>query len=193
MAFIIRAKTRLQNSSKLSLLCARVLVQPLRKYRQHPNSRLCHGRETTIQVPNGPLLSNRSYYLPISSRSKATLGTMENDTLSDVKSEGKDDVLSGLLGDASEGNKVVRDFRKVRSGRSLDDLAHLDYLGPELVQEHAHLFLPPEETQSWVDEVDDTLIGRSPPEEKVKHPWNTTPPPIKGTFSKHVTQTNTWT
>ena len=101
---------------------------------------------------------------------------MENDTLSDVKSEGKDDVLSGLFGDASEGNKVVRDFRKVRSGRSLGDLAHLDYLGPELVQDHAHLFLPPEETQSWVDEVDDTLIGRSPPEEKVKHPWNPTPP-----------------
>ena len=177
MAFIIRAKTRLQNSSKLSLLCGRVLLQPLRKYRQHPNSRLCHGRETTIQVPNGPLLSNRSYYLPISSQSKATWSTKENDILSDVKSKGKDDVLSGLLGDASEGNKVVRDFRKVRRGRSLDDLTHLEYLGRELVQEHAHLFLPPEETQSWVDEVDDTLIGRSPPEETVKHPWN--PPPQK--------------
>ena len=182
MSFIIRATTRVLSSSEISLWRGRVLLQPLRKYRQHSNSKIGHSRTVPIQS-NGPLLCS-NYYMPISSRSKTTWDNIENDILNNVKSKEKDDVLSGLLGDASGRNhdvlhgllgdaserNAVREFRKVRPGRSLDLLTHLDYLGREIVQEHAHLFLPLQETQSWVDEARATLIGRPPPEEKVKIP-----------------------
>ena len=103
--------------------------------------------------------------------------------LSDVKSEGKNakkelrDILEDL-GDPSEGNNAVREYRKVRPGRPLD-LSHLDYLGREYVQEHSHLFLPLEEIQSWVNETKHALIKMPPSKER--------PQKVKKTK-----KTNTW-